>query len=106
MRSTKGSEKKPDDDKKTTPPPSNPNDSEKKGMSGIGIFFTIVFVLAAVYFVGGAFYNFKMYNARGLDLIPHRGKYYNWTMIGKCGCLICIMPILQNFGLISLISSE
>ncbi|KAL0138954.1 LEM3/CDC50 family protein [Mucor lusitanicus] len=74
---TKGSEKKPDDDKKTTPPPSNPNDSEKKGMSGIGIFFTIVFVLAAVYFVGGAFYNFKMYNARGLDLIPHREFWFD-----------------------------
>jgi hypothetical protein len=42
-------------------------------MSGIGIFFTLVFVLAGVYFIGGAFYNFKMYNARGLDLIPHRG---------------------------------
>lgn len=50
-------------------------------MSGIGIFFTIVFVLAAVYFVGGAFYNFKMYNARGLDLIPHRGKYYGWIAV-------------------------
>lgn len=31
-------------------------------------------VLLGVYFVGGAFYNFRMYNARGLDLIPHRGK--------------------------------
>lgn len=43
-------------------------------MSGIGIFFTLVIVLAGIYFVGGAFYNFKMYNARGLDLIPHRGE--------------------------------
>lgn len=47
-------------------------------MSGIGIFFTIVFVLAGIYFVGGAFYNFKMYNARGLDLIPHRGMFRNY----------------------------
>jgi hypothetical protein len=72
MNSTKVGEKVPDNkdgDKKEPSPP-----SENKGMSGIGIFFTIVLVLAAVYFIGGAFYNFKMYNARGLDLIPHRGK--------------------------------
>lgn len=35
---------------------------------------TSVGVLAALYFIGGAFYNYKVYNARGLDLIPHRGK--------------------------------
>lgn len=34
-------------------------------------------VLAAVYFIGGVFYNYKMYNARGLDLLPHRGKKIN-----------------------------
>ncbi|CAO3639377.1 unnamed protein product [Mucor hiemalis] len=66
---TKVGEKVPDNkdgDKK-------PEEGEKpKGMSGIGIFFTLVIVLAGIYFVGGAFYNFKMYNARGLDLIPHR----------------------------------
>lgn len=45
-------------------------------MSGIGIFFTIVLVVAAVYFIGGAFYNFKVYNARGRDLIPHLGKFF------------------------------
>ncbi|GAA5804894.1 autophagy-related protein 27 [Helicostylum pulchrum] len=44
---------------------------ESKGMSGIGIFFTIILVLGAVYFIGGAFYNYKVYNARGRDLIPH-----------------------------------
>ncbi|CDS08563.1 hypothetical protein LRAMOSA09924 [Lichtheimia ramosa] len=57
------------------PPPSEPNNPEQggsEGMSGLGIFFTIVFVLLGVYFVGGAFYNYKVYNARGLDLIPHR----------------------------------
>ncbi|KAI9319308.1 autophagy-related protein 27 [Dichotomocladium elegans] len=58
------------------PPPSSPPDEnkgeEKKGMSGISVFFTLVFVLLGIYFVGGAIYNFKMYNARGLDLIPHR----------------------------------
>ncbi|KAH8555582.1 autophagy-related protein 27 [Umbelopsis sp. PMI_123] len=42
------------------------------GMSGVGIFFLIVGLLIAFYFIGGAFYNYKQYNARGLDLIPHR----------------------------------
>ncbi|KAI8575610.1 hypothetical protein K450DRAFT_260903 [Umbelopsis ramanniana AG] len=42
------------------------------GMSGAGIFFLIVGILVALYFIGGAFYNYKQYNARGLDLIPHR----------------------------------
>ncbi|KAG0181262.1 hypothetical protein DFQ29_008871 [Apophysomyces sp. BC1021] len=50
------------------------NPAPEAGMSGVGIFFTTVGVLAAVYFIGGALYNFKMYNARGLDLIPHRGS--------------------------------
>lgn len=63
----------PDNGDKTNPPPEN--EEKSKGMSGIGIFFTIVFVLAAVYFIGGAIYNYKMYNAKGLDLIPHRGKF-------------------------------
>ncbi|KAF7723055.1 hypothetical protein EC973_002389 [Apophysomyces ossiformis] len=55
--------------------PDNGNDQSSPadgGMSGVGIFFTTVGVLAAVYFIGGAIYNFKVYNARGLDLIPHR----------------------------------
>lgn len=38
------------------------------------ILLDSVGVLAAVYFIGGVFYNYKMYNARGLDLLPHRGK--------------------------------
>lgn len=76
--STKVGEKVPDnnggnkeDDKK----------DESKGMSGIGIFFTIVLVLAAVYFIGGAFYNFKVYNARGRDLVPHLGKFSSMTIM-------------------------
>ena len=71
------------DDKPTTPPPEQ---GQKEGMSGIGIFFTLILVLAAVYFIGGAFYNFKMYNARGLDLIPHRGKKH-------MKCTVCLLII-------------
>lgn len=66
-----------DDDKKE-------GDKEPvKGMSGIGIFFTIVLVLAAVYFIGGAFYNYKVYNARGRDLIPHVGKFFFFSRLFK-----------------------
>lgn len=64
----------PDNGDKTNPPPPE-GEKKSEGMSGIGIFFTIVFVLAGVYFIGGAIYNYKMYNAKGLDLIPHRGKF-------------------------------
>ncbi|KAI9304883.1 autophagy-related protein 27 [Cunninghamella echinulata] len=55
--------------------PDNGNGGEnkdKEGKSAIGWFFTILGVALGVYFVGGAFYNYKVYNARGLDLIPHR----------------------------------
>ncbi|OAD77696.1 hypothetical protein PHYBLDRAFT_141562 [Phycomyces blakesleeanus NRRL 1555(-)] len=76
----KPDEKKPDNgnDKKgdETPQP-------KEGMSGVGIFFTTVLVLLAIYFVGGAFYNFKMYNAQGLDLIPHRDFWFDLPYLIK-----------------------
>lgn len=67
---------------------------ESKGMSGIGIFFTIILVLGAVYFIGGAFYNYKVYNARGRDLIPHLGKlsffFYMYLLLEtKCSFLLC-----------------
>jgi len=58
-----------------TPPDNGGNDNPGNGgggMSGAGIFFLIVGILVALYFIGGAFYNYKQYNARGLDLIPHR----------------------------------
>ncbi|KAI7867018.1 ligand-effect modulator 3 family [Spinellus fusiger] len=47
-------------------------DTQHEGMSGMGIFFTTVASLLALYFVAGAVYNFRTHNARGLDLIPHR----------------------------------
>ncbi|KAI8338993.1 autophagy-related protein 27 [Chlamydoabsidia padenii] len=45
---------------------------EQGGKSAIGWFFTILGVALGIYFIGGAIYNFKIFNARGLDLIPHR----------------------------------
>lgn len=39
-------------------------------------YFVSVGILIALYFIGGAFYNYKQYNARGLDLIPHRGTVF------------------------------
>ncbi|CEG71777.1 hypothetical protein RMATCC62417_07449 [Rhizopus microsporus] len=65
---TEPQEKKPDDGGHQ----GGNEEPKKEGMSGIRIFFTIIFVLLAVYFIGGAFYNYRVYNARGLDLIPHR----------------------------------
>ncbi|KAI8372764.1 autophagy-related protein 27 [Radiomyces spectabilis] len=50
----------------------NNDQPNQGGMSGAGIFFTVVGSLIAFYFVAGVLYNFKVYNARGADLIPHR----------------------------------
>ncbi|CAO3644481.1 unnamed protein product [Cunninghamella blakesleeana] len=54
--------------------PDNGNGEHKpeEGKSAIGWFFTLLGIGLGVYFIGGAFYNYKVYNARGLDLIPHR----------------------------------
>ncbi|ORZ02768.1 autophagy-related protein 27 [Syncephalastrum racemosum] len=68
----KDGEKVPDNDSPKDGNNGGENGGGSGGMSGVGIFFTIIGVLLGVYFVGGAFYNFRMYNARGLDLIPHR----------------------------------
>lgn len=84
--STKVGEKVPDKDGDKK----EPSEDKKEGMSGIGIFFTIVFVLAAVYFVGGAIYNFKMYNARGLDLIPHRDFWFDLPYLIRVSFYHCI----------------
>ncbi|ORZ24105.1 autophagy-related protein 27 [Absidia repens] len=61
------------------PPQQPPNDGgdnthkpDEGGKSAIGWFFTILGIALGVYFIGGAIYNFKVFNARGLDLIPHR----------------------------------
>ncbi|KAI8068448.1 autophagy-related protein 27 [Gongronella butleri] len=57
------------------PPPSNgppQGEVENGGKSVIGWFFTLLGIGLLVYFVGGCFYNYRQFNARGLDLIPHR----------------------------------
>ncbi|KAG0342785.1 hypothetical protein BG004_005590 [Podila humilis] len=41
------------------------------GMSGFGIFMTVLFVFAAIYVVLGAAYNHQVYGAKGLDLLPN-----------------------------------
>ncbi|KAG0249745.1 hypothetical protein DFQ27_009813 [Actinomortierella ambigua] len=42
-----------------------------EGMSGFGVFFTILFVFGAIYLVVGAVYNHQVYGAKGLDLLPN-----------------------------------
>ncbi|ORX54142.1 hypothetical protein DM01DRAFT_1335996 [Hesseltinella vesiculosa] len=57
-----------------TPPPTGPpkGDVEDESKSVIGWFFTLLGFGLLVYFVGGCFYNYRQFNARGLDLLPHR----------------------------------
>ncbi|RCI06614.1 hypothetical protein CU098_013864, partial [Rhizopus stolonifer] len=47
-------------------------EEKEEGISAISLFFIIILILLAVYFVGGAIYNIKVYNAKGFDLIIHR----------------------------------
>jgi len=42
-----------------------------EGMSGFRVFLTVFGVLGFIYIVAGAAYNYKMYGARGLDLLPN-----------------------------------
>ncbi|KAF9584898.1 hypothetical protein BGW38_004762 [Lunasporangiospora selenospora] len=46
----------------------NPHD---EGMSGFGIFMTVLLVFGFLYMSLGAFYNHQKFGARGLDMIPH-----------------------------------
>ncbi|ORZ14225.1 autophagy-related protein 27 [Absidia repens] len=45
---------------------------EHGSKSIISWIFTALGILLALYFIAGIIYNFKVFNARGLDLIPHR----------------------------------
>ncbi|KAL0082452.1 autophagy-related protein 27 [Phycomyces blakesleeanus] len=74
-------EKIPKEDEPTEDEPSEDEPSKDKdvppkdineGMSSIGVFFTFVGLLIGLYFGGYALYNYKVYNARGIDLLPHR----------------------------------
>ncbi|OZJ03013.1 hypothetical protein BZG36_03975 [Bifiguratus adelaidae] len=42
------------------------------GLGWFSILLIILVCLLASYFILGAIYNYKMYNARGMDLLPHR----------------------------------
>ncbi|CAO3686345.1 unnamed protein product [Rhizopus stolonifer] len=72
----KKTEKKPDNNHQNKSPKEEEEKEEKEeGTSAISLFFIIILVLLGVYFVGGAIYNIKVYNAKGFDLIIHRGTY-------------------------------
>ncbi|KAF9205377.1 hypothetical protein BGZ49_004103 [Haplosporangium sp. Z 27] len=43
----------------------------EEGASGFKVFMIVLFVLILAYLVIGAFYNYKVYGARGLDLLPN-----------------------------------
>lgn len=40
--------------------------------SGLGWFFLVILLAFAAYLGLGAYYNYSMYGARGIDLVPHR----------------------------------
>lgn len=54
--------------------PANEGGGEKaaKRGSGLGFFFLVLILAIAAYFGLGAYYNYSIYGARGVDLVPHR----------------------------------
>ncbi|SAM03994.1 hypothetical protein [Absidia glauca] len=51
--------------------------------SVITLMFTILGVLLTVYFISGAIYHYKVFNARGTDLIPHRDFWLDLPYLTK-----------------------
>ncbi|GJJ76851.1 autophagy-related protein 27 [Entomortierella parvispora] len=43
----------------------------QQGMSGFGVFMTVLIVLGLIYVIAGAVYNHQVYGAKGLDLLPN-----------------------------------
>ncbi|KAI9033719.1 autophagy-related protein 27 [Phycomyces nitens] len=66
-------EDEPSKDEPSKDEPSKDKDpKDTRGMSGFSTFFIFVGLLMGLYFGGFALYNYKVYNARGIDLVPHR----------------------------------
>ncbi|CAO3586882.1 unnamed protein product [Absidia cylindrospora] len=72
-----------------------PGDDGNTGASSSTLtLFKVLLVMVGIYFIGGALYNFKQYNARGLDLIPHRDFWLDLPYIirvKKTGIRLCRM---------------
>ncbi|EJU04356.1 hypothetical protein DACRYDRAFT_43955, partial [Dacryopinax primogenitus] len=54
------------------PPPDDVNGGPRRGWSGVGWFFFLLFIIIIGYFGVGAYYNYTQYGASGWDLLPHR----------------------------------
>lgn len=50
----------------------NPGDVPTEHGSGLGFFFLMLLLAGCAYATLGAYHNYSVYGARGLDLIPHR----------------------------------
>ncbi|ORY99566.1 autophagy-related protein 27 [Absidia repens] len=58
--------------------------------------FKVLLVMAGIYFIGGALYNFKQYNARGLDLIPHRDFWLDLPYIIRDLVANCVDSVMSR----------
>ncbi|KAG0209688.1 hypothetical protein BGX28_010067 [Mortierella sp. GBA30] len=54
-----------------------------EGMSGFSVFLTVVAVLGIIYLAAGAVYNYHVYGARGLDMLPNLGKRISLRLLER-----------------------
>ncbi|KAG0371177.1 hypothetical protein BGZ54_009536 [Gamsiella multidivaricata] len=52
-----------------------------EGMSGFGVFMTVLIVFGLIYLVLGAIYNRQVYGARGLDMLPNIGFWKDFPSL-------------------------
>ncbi|KAI8331701.1 autophagy-related protein 27 [Chlamydoabsidia padenii] len=64
-------------------PSSNIGLPELGGKFTINLVFIILGVLMVLYFISGAIYHYRMFNARGIDLIPHRDFWLDLPYLAK-----------------------
>jgi len=73
--------------------------SPVEGLSGGSIFLIIFFVVAVVYFVGGAFFRYKFQEVEvGVNLVPNLGFWSEIPGLVKDGCVFTYEKIRGRFA--------
>ncbi|KAI8343089.1 autophagy-related protein 27 [Chlamydoabsidia padenii] len=72
------------------------NDGNTETSSGAWTFFKILLIMGVIYLIGGALYNFNQYNARGLDLIPHRDFWLDLPYVIRDLVSHCVGSVINR----------
>ncbi|XP_072396066.1 cation-dependent mannose-6-phosphate receptor-like [Diabrotica undecimpunctata] len=71
--------------------------TEEHGMSGGSIFLLILFIVAGIYFVGGAALLYFIRGARGVEMIPNIDFWRNLPGLVKDGLIFLLSGCKPNF---------